>query len=307
MSQPPSPVASGSGNTALSAVAEIRIPPGFHSSIAPHLRQQAGPGPGAFQGISLSGIQLAAAILGVSTTEAMISCLYSDIWPLRFARNRGVLTRNEQIALLRAHVAIIGCGGLGGYVANLLARAGVGVFSLCDYDVFDESNLNRQLFCGENSLGRNKAEVCACALREMASHAVIHAFPVAAGPDSLPDILAGADIVVDCLDLLTARRALEEAAHGAGLPFVHGAVAGEEGFVMLSRPGKSGMKLLYGNSDFPENANAESRLGVPPVPPAIVGSLQAHLAISELLGKEPPQDRLHHLDLTVPLLDTFTL
>ena len=260
------------------------LPSELANPLAPFCSARPGPGPGPFLAVSAEGIRAVAEHLGLSPGQAMILCLGHDIWPLRFARNRGVFSAEEQIRLLRSRAAVIGCGGLGGHVVTLLARAGVGAFTLCDPDSFDESNGNRQLLCREANIGRNKALVAQEELAAIASHAEARVFPVAAGPANLPDILHKADIVMDCLDSLETRRSVAAAADAAAIPFVHGAGAGEEGFAMLLRPGEKGLDSLYGTEVSHEETNAESRLGVPTLTPAAIAVLQANIALRVLTG-----------------------
>jgi len=229
----------------------------------------------------------------------------------RYERNIGAITREEQALLGAKKAAVIGCGGLGGHVAVLLARAGIGAFTLCDFDVFDESNLNRQLLCRETTLGRNKAEVVQEELALVASHADVRVVSVAAMPDSLPKILHGASVVMDCLDSLETRQYAAAAADVAGIPFIHGAVAGHQGFAMLVQPGEKSLELLYPAENYDGDGKgrigAESRLGVPATTPAAIAVLQAALAFQALFGKNPGNPRLCRLDIAVPMLEILTL
>ena len=97
------------------------------------------------------GVTALSEFLGIPFKDAMIILLEQDIWPERFRRNRGVFTSRQMARLLSLRVFIAGCGGLGGHVASLLARMGAGGFRLCDPDIFEESNLNRQYFCTEKT------------------------------------------------------------------------------------------------------------------------------------------------------------
>ncbi|MDR0238845.1 MAG: HesA/MoeB/ThiF family protein [Deltaproteobacteria bacterium] len=288
------------------------LPPDLAVLLEPFCATHSGPGPVPFQAVNLEGVHTLAKRRGISLAKAMALCLEHDIWPLRFTRNRGVFLAQEQRGLLESRAAIIGCGGLGGHVATLLARAGVGAFTLCDCDVFDESNLNRQILCRETALGRNKALVAREELAAIASHADVRVFPVVAGPDNLPEILHGASIVMDCLDSLATRCSVAAAADAAGIPFIHGAVAGDEGFAMLVRPGEKSLDLLYPDRvRFSEHASngrgAESRLGVPTLTPAAIAVLQASLALQVLTGKKPGSARLWHFDIAGPMLEVLTL
>ena len=75
----------------------------------------------------------------------------------RYERNIGAITEAEQELLLKKRAAIVGCGGLGGYIAEFLARLGLGHLTLIDGDAFTVSNLNRQILSLETNLGQNKA------------------------------------------------------------------------------------------------------------------------------------------------------
>ena len=79
----------------------------------------------------------------------------------RYIRNVSALSEDECKLLGEKRVVIVGCGGLGGLCIEALARIGVGHLRVIDGDVFEESNLNRQLLCTEGALGREKALVAA--------------------------------------------------------------------------------------------------------------------------------------------------
>lgn len=274
------------------------LPETLAKNLAPDIRIETGPGPGTFAGVTLDGTRTAATHWNVPLRQAMITLLGHGIWPLRFARNRGVFAPADQAALLAARAAIIGCGGLGGHVATLLARLGLGALVLCDYDSFDETNLNRQLLARETNLGRNKAEAAAGEVADIASHIEIRTHTEKADAATLPRILADADIVVDCLDSLPTRRLVEAEAHRLGLPFIYGAIAGDEGFAMVSRPGDAGLGALFGAPAADEGKGAEAGVGVPTVTPATLASLEALLAMRVLLGVDDGESVLWHLDLS---------
>ena len=289
-------------------MAEKRLPHTARRVLAPFLQSLDAPGSGRYETVSLAGLAELAALLGISLREAMIRCLEDGVWPLRFKANRGLFSAVEQAALLRARVLVIGCGGLGGHVSQLLARTGVGGLALCDPDVFEESNLNRQLFCTEDSLGKSKALALQEGLRRLASHMDIHIFPEAANRENLPGMLHGADVLADCLDNIRTRRELEQAARRAGIPFVHGSIAGSEGFALLQLPGHPSVPLerLYGPADEAPEQGAETRLGVPATTAAALAVLQCLLVVRALLNTTPPASGTPpflHLDLSVPEIE----
>ena len=77
----------------------------------------------------------------------------------RYLRNKKSITESQQDALSKCHVVVLGCGGLGGSVAESLARIGVGKLTLVDNDVFVLSNLNRQRFSTNKTIGQSKVEI----------------------------------------------------------------------------------------------------------------------------------------------------
>lgn len=278
----------------------------FLDSLLPHLNEEPGPGPSPYLRISSEGVATTAASLKLTPRVVMQHLLEREIWPSRFCRNRGIFKAREQARLLGATAAVIGCGGLGGYNAALLARVGVGSLILCDCDCFDESNLNRQLFSRETNLGRNKAEVAAEEIASVASHVHTRVCPFAATAETLPAILAGADIVMDCLDSIAARLTLETIAKAMNIPLVYASIAGEEGFTMLTLTGTPGPAAIYGDRPATESGNAEKTLGAPTLIPAALAPLQVNLALRALLNRPTTTGSLYHLDISAPALDLLS-
>lgn len=101
--------------------------------------------------------------------------------------------------LAQSHVAIVGCGGLGSNAANMLVRSGVGELTLIDFDVIDESNLNRQLFF-RDQLGRPKTEALAETLRRIAPDVKLHVHTTCATEDNLVDLVGASDVVIEAVD-----------------------------------------------------------------------------------------------------------
>ena len=258
--------------------------------------------------MSLAGLEALAAERGGGLKQAMLECLEQGIWPERFRANRGELSAQDQARLLNSSAAVMGCGGLGGLTCLLLARLGVGELLLVDGDSFEESNLNRQMLATPETLGRPKAQVAAQAAARLNPACDAQAQVAWIGPDNLAAMVAGRQVVVDCLDNLTARYHLEDACRAAGVPLVHGALAGMEGMVMVIAPQGPGLRELHGPTPPPKDHGAEVLLGTPTPTPAAVASLQVSEAMKLLLGRsglKPGQ--LLHLDLGAPALDILTL
>ncbi|MCU0577384.1 MAG: ThiF family adenylyltransferase, partial [Desulfobacterota bacterium] len=81
--------------------------------------------------------------------------------PERYRKNAQTITQEDQLRLFRSHAAVIGCGGLGGYVIEELARIGIGTITVIDPDTFEEHNLNRQLLATLESLHEPKVQAAA--------------------------------------------------------------------------------------------------------------------------------------------------
>ncbi len=278
------------------------------SELAPHLLEQSGPEGDSFRSVRWAGVEALAGAHGLGLAEAMARCLDDGLWPERLRPNRGAFSAADQARLLRSRACLIGLGGLGGLAALLLGRLGVGALTLVDGDVFDESNLNRQMLSSPRRIGRPKAQCAAEELAALCPYVSLRAEQAWAEADNLPGLLAGAEVVVDCLDNLPARYTAEQAAHAAGLAFVHGAVAGLEGFIMVSRPGGPGLAALYGPEPVPKAQGAELRLGVPTMTPAQVAGLQVNEAVKLLLGRPALEPGLVlHLDLSLPAIEELRL
>jgi molybdopterin/thiamine biosynthesis adenylyltransferase len=186
--------------------------------------------------------------------------------------------------LLAATVAIIGAGGLGGWVIEGLARMGVGHLVVVDGDTFEESNLNRQALCSEGWLGRPKTEAACARVAEVNAAVEVTAHAVCADEDNLPDLLRGADVVVDALDRLPLRLTLQRVAQRLGIPMVHGAIGGYVGQVMTILPEDPGLRALYPGDKVPEQG-LEVELGNPAATPMMVAAWQVQEVIKLLIGK----------------------
>ncbi len=276
--------------------------------LKPHLILHEPPGQEGFYSVREAGLKELAQARGESLKQSMLACLEQNLWPERFRPNRGSLDAAEQARLLRARVAVIGAGGLGGAAILLLARLGLGALAVADGDIFEESNLNRQQLANLENLAQSKAQAAARQVAEISPATEVRVHAVWAYEDNLPRILEGCDLALDCLDNLRGRYQLEEACLLLGLPYIHGAVAGLEGMVMTVRPGGPGLAALYGPEPAEKNESAEAWLGVPTPTPAFIASLQVAEAMKLLLGRpglEPGQAL--HADLGAPSLEVLSL
>lgn len=117
-----------------------------------------------------------------------------------FSRSLGWLTELELRKLSESHVGIIGLGGVGGQYAEILARLGVGRFTLCDPDLFAIENTNRQNECKVSNYGRNKAEVISNLVRDINPLAQVSIIPNAMQKSDVSKFCDTVDIYLDALD-----------------------------------------------------------------------------------------------------------
>lgn len=209
----------------------------------------------------------------------------------RYARNIPALSP-EACALLREKtVAVIGCGGLGGYLAELLARIGVGRIRAVDGDVFERSNLNRQLLCREDLLGRSKAEEAANRVKAVNSQVSAEAVPEFLTADNASRILSGCDAVLDGLDSIAARRVLANACRRDGIPYVYGAISGWVAQAALVLPQDLLPEILFSEGSESTNKSVLS------FTPALCAALQASLCVKYLTGQHAQSGTVYYFDL----------
>jgi len=227
-----------------------------------------------------------------------ILALQNNIIPERYQRNLGVINPSEQLRLLKSKVAIIGAGGLGGTVLELLSRMGIGELIIADKDIIEDSNLNRQILSNEINLGQDKAEVAIRRIKEINSSVEITGHSVFIDSKNVKRIIEGADVVVDALDNLPVRFMLQGACRELNIPLVHGAIAGFNGQLTTIFPQDKGLELIYGsNKNLPEHGS-EVTLGAPTVTPALIASLEAQEVIKILLKRGKLfRNKLLYLDI----------
>ena len=223
---------------------------------------------------------------GLSLGQVERAVLRRGLVPSRYERNVGTLGCEGQLRLLEARGAVVGCGGLGGVVVELLARAGVGTLVLVDGDTFADHNLNRQILCREEDLGRPKVRVAMERVRSVNSAVEVVAVETFLTEENAPGILAGCDVAVDALDGQSSRRVLFRACAALGIPAVHGAIGGFWGQVGTVIPGDRSALDLWG-VEGPDRGVEEER-GNPPCTPAAVGALEAAEALKILTGVGDP-------------------
>jgi molybdopterin/thiamine biosynthesis adenylyltransferase len=261
-----------------------------------------------YYSISVKQIKEIARKFQTKSREIEISALQNNIIPERYQRNLGVISPSEQAKLLQSKVVIIGAGGLGGTVLELLTRMGIGKLIIADKDLIVDSNLNRQILSTETNLGRNKAEVAVRRVKEINSSIEITGHSFFINSDNVKKIIEGAEVVIDALDNLPSRFVLQKACRDFKIPLVHGAIAGFNGQLTTIFPEDKGLELIYGsNKDLPEHGS-EATLGAPTVTPALIASLEAQEVIKILLKRGKLfRNRLLYLDIEEGTMEILNL
>ncbi|MCU0562277.1 MAG: HesA/MoeB/ThiF family protein [Desulfobacterales bacterium] len=261
-----------------------------------------------YRSISVQRIAELAQRTGAGVREIEVAALENGFVPERYARNLRTFSPADQAALLRAQVGVVGLGGLGGTVTEILARMGVGRLTLIDGDRFEESNLNRQLLSSPANLGVPKAEAAAQRVAQVNAAVEVSAQACFLTERNAPELIAGCRVVVDCLDNLRTRFELEDACRRAGCPLVSAAVAGASGHVTAIFPEDRGLRLIYGEPQELPLKGAETVLGTVPYAVAFLASLECAEVAKILLGRGGLlRDRLLVADLAEGIIEVVNL
>jgi len=203
-----------------------------------------------------------------------------------------------QLRLKAAKVAVIGCGGLGSPILLYLAAAGVGTLGIIDGDRVDESNLQRQVLYGTESVGKPKVEETAKRLQSLNPNVKIEAHFEQLTSQNALEILGDYDLVIDGSDNFPTRYLVNDACVLLNKPLVYGAIYRFEGQVAIfNYQNGPNYRDLFPTPPPPELAPNCAEAGVLGVLPGIIGSLQANEAIKLLAGiGEPLTGKLFVMD-----------
>ena len=191
-----------------------------------------------------------------------------------------------QEKLLAAHALVLGAGGLGSPVALYLASAGVGQITVVDDDEVDLTNLQRQIMHTEARVGQAKVDSARQAIADINPGVQVHALKRRADAALLHELVARADIAIDCTDNFATRQALNQACVQHRKPLVSGAAIGFDGQVAVYDPRRDDSPCYA--CVFPPEAVVEevrcATMGVFAPLVGVVGTLQAAEALKLLAG-----------------------
>ncbi|MCL2154147.1 MAG: HesA/MoeB/ThiF family protein [Leptospirales bacterium] len=196
-----------------------------------------------------------------------------------------------QEKLKSSSVFVAGAGGLGSPVLYYLSSAGIGTIKVCDIDVVDLSNLNRQILYSAEDIGNLKSETAAKKISMLNNNINIKHINAKAGWDTLDEIKT-CNIIVDCLDNFESRHILNEISVQNKIPMVHGGVTEYYGQMTFLHPDETPCLACF----IPQNIKKEVK-GIVGAMAGIVGSMQAMEVIKYLTGTgDLLKNRLMYID-----------
>lgn len=215
--------------------------------------------------------------------KVIYNCIYNrtgEDYMERYIRNYSSISKEQQEILGNITIAIVGLGGLGGYVLENLVRLGVKSFNLIDNDVFHISNLNRQILSTEKNLGKSKVEEALKRALEIDHNVMAKLYKEKLDKNSVV-MLQDTDIVIDCLDSIDSRFQLETLCDKMNLTLIHGAISGYYGQVAISTTNNRIFNKIY-----KESVVDNQSLGNLPMTCMITASLQVNLMLNVLFNSK---------------------
>ncbi|MEW6044709.1 MAG: ThiF family adenylyltransferase [Thermoproteota archaeon] len=203
-----------------------------------------------------------------------------------------------QLKLKAAKICVVGVGGLGNPITTRLVAMGLGKLRIIDRDVIELSNLHRQTMFDESDVGQIKVEVAAKKLKKLNPDVEIEALAISINDYTALDAVEGCDVVIDALDSVNARYALNKACVEKNIPFVTGAAVGVSGQVFTILPKQSACYCCMFPALDEDSMPTCSIEGVHPSILSIVGGIEVAEAVKIIIGKKPSlSDKILHIDL----------
>jgi molybdopterin/thiamine biosynthesis adenylyltransferase/rhodanese-related sulfurtransferase len=190
-----------------------------------------------------------------------------------------------QARLASSSVLVVGAGGLGCPVLQYLAGAGVGRLTIVDHDTVEETNLHRQPLYGMDDLGQPKAQAARSRLTHFNPGVAIDAVVARLTPQNSVELVASADVIVDAADSFAVTYILSDTCHAFGKPLVSASVIGLTGYAGAFCGGGPSYRAVFPEASI--DGGTCATLGVLGTAVAVLGGLQAHLALHLLLRLEP--------------------
>ena len=254
-------------------------------------------------GISSEHVGHVARRFKVSGRDIEITALEQNIVPDRYVRNMKTFSLKEQIALLKSRVCVVGLGGLGGVLVEILARIGIGDINLIDGDMFEDSNLNRQFLSNHPLLKTAKTKAAEKRVNEINQSIAVQGHFEYLNEKNADRLVKNSHVVVDCLDNIRSRFLLEKTSKKAGLALVSAAVAGVSGHITSIFPEDKGLSLIYGEAKNLTQKGVEVSLGCLPQAVTLIAAVEA----SEVVKLFWKRDRFCETNSLSSILRTIPL
>lgn len=212
------------------------------------------------------------------------------------SRQKEIFSEDEQELLRNTPIVIMGCGGLGGTIIEQFVRSGFEKLTIIDQDVFDETNLNRQIRSNIDTIGKSKVEVTKLAMEKINPNVNITCYDLTVNQKNISDILKGNKILVDAVDNVYTRVLISREARKQRMLFVHSAVEKTMGQLSVFEPDSISYEELFKLKSAGKSLNEDvkkyllsissKKPQVLGVTPAIFASLQVNETIKYILNKK---------------------
>ena len=215
-----------------------------------------------------------------------------------------------QKKLKKAKVIVVGAGGLGCPVLQYIAAAGVGKIAIVEFDMVDETNLQRQVLYGSSDVGKLKSIIAKGRLEQLNNFCTFEIINLKLDAGNAVRIISDYDIVVDATDNFEARYAIDDACSALNKPMAHGAIHKFEGIVSVFNY-KGGPTYRDYNPPVPDERfkNPDAlQIGLPGTLPGIIGTFMANEVIKIITGiGEPLSGKFLYINILNNDIRTFSI
>lgn len=212
---------------------------------------------------------------------------------MQYSRNMGIMNDSELKKFVFTNALVVGVGGLGGHIASCLARIGVSSITLIDFDYFEHSNLNRQIFSTLNTINKPKVDVVKQGLLDINPNLNIQTIHSKLDESFDLSYFENIDIVFDAVDNIESKVLLEKICSEYKIPLIHGAIAGWYGQLGIIMPGSNILSELYKDNKH----GIETELMSPTFTPGIIGNMMISEFVKFTLKKEALINQILYVDL----------
>jgi molybdopterin/thiamine biosynthesis adenylyltransferase len=220
----------------------------------------------------------------------------ANLYDNMISRQIEIFTKNEQQLLKDTPVVVMGCGGLGGTVIEQLTRSGFEHLTIIDQDVFDETNLNRQIRSNTETINKSKVATTKKEMEKINPNVNITSYDMNVNQDNVAEVLKGNKILIDATDNVYTRVVISRESKKQGMAFVHGAVEKTTGQISVFEPNsvtyEELFKLKSANKDLDDDVT-EYLLNISSKKPQVLGTtasifaaLQVNETIKYILNKD---------------------